>query len=100
MTKKIVRLKSKIASKECILNGWLAKQYKQCGKHNCRCRGEKKFWHGPYWIWTRKECGKTVSKTLRKEQAATVRKAINEMKDLNQIIEKWRAQSLKEIEKI
>ena len=60
----------------------------------------QKFWHGPYWIWTRKECGKTVSKTLSKEQAATVRKAINEMKDLNQIIEKWRAQSLKEIEKI
>ena len=100
MNKSIIRLKSKIATKECILNGSLAKQYKQCGKQNCRCRDDQKFWHGPYWIWTRKRNGKTVTKTLSKEQAKAVKKALNEMKELNLIIEQWHDQSLKEIEKI
>jgi hypothetical protein len=100
MTYNIDRLKSKISSKICILNGSLARQYKRCGRLNCRCLEDKKYWHGPYWIWTRKEKGKTVTKTLNSEQAVTVKKAIKEMKDLNFIIEKWKTQSLAEIEKI
>jgi hypothetical protein len=100
MTYNIDRLKSKISSKICILNGSLARQYKRCGRLNCRCLEDKKYWHGPYWIWTRKEKGKTVTKTLNSEQAVAVKKAIKEMKDLNFIIEKWKAQSLTEVEKI
>jgi len=100
MAYNIDRLKSKISLKACILNGSLAKQYKRCGKLNCRCLEDKKYWHGPYWIWTRKEKGKTVTKTLSSEQAAVVNKAIKEMKDLNLIIEKWKAQSLAEVIKM
>ena len=100
MNNKMTRLKSKITSKEYILHGSLAKQHKQCGKVNCRCHENMKYWHGPYWIWTRKENGKTVTKTLNKDQAVVVKKAIKEMKDLNLLIENWRTQSLKEIEKI
>ena len=100
MNKMILRLKSKIESKERILNGSLVKQYKQCGKLNCRCYEDKKFWHGPYFIWTRKVNGKTVTKTLNKNQAAAVKIAIKEMKELKFIIERWKALSLKEIENI
>ena len=100
MNKMILRLKSKIESKERILNGSLVKQYKQCGKLNCRCYEDKKFWHGPYFIWTRKVNGKTVTKTLNKNQAAAVKIAIKEMKKLKFIIERWKSLSLKEIEKI
>lgn len=100
MAYKIDRLKSKITSKEQILKGSIAKRYKQCGRLNCRCREDRKYWHGPYWIWTRKENGKTVTKTLNNNQAVLVKKAIKEMKDINLIIEKWKEQSLREIEKI
>jgi len=100
MTSNIDRLKTKVLSKAYILNGSLAKQYKQCGRLNCRCLEDKKYWHGPYWIWTRKEKGKTVTKTLNKNQAVAVQKAIKEMKDISLIIEKWRACSLADIEKI
>lgn len=99
MNNKIEQLKSKIASKEYVLHGSLVKQSKPCGKINCRCRKDKKYWHGPYWIWTRKEKGKTVTKTLNNDQARSVKKAIREMKELSLIIEKWKVQSLKEIEK-
>lgn len=100
MNKNIDRIKAKITSKELVLNGTVAERYKQCGKVTCRCYEDKKFWHGPYWIWTRKVNGKTITKTLRKEQAVLVRSAIKEMKDLNLIIDKWKTISLKEIEKL
>lgn len=100
MNRIIEKLKTKIASKDCIVNGTLAEQYKQCGKENCRCRKDKDLWHGPYWIWTRKVNGKTITKTLTKEQALVVKRAIREMKEVNQIIEKWRIQSVREIEKM
>ncbi len=96
----IFRLKSRIELKERILTGSLAKQDKQCGKINCRCHDDREYWHGPYFIWTRKENGKTITKTLNKKQAAAVKKAIKEMKELKLLIEKWRKISLKEIEKM
>ena len=95
----IEKLKEKIVSKTYIVNGSLAKQYKQCGKENCRCRKNKDSWHGPYWIWTRKVNGKTITKTLTQEKAANVKKAIKEMKEINRIIEKWRILSVKGIQK-
>ena len=100
MNKMIVRIKEKIASKDRILNGSLIKQYKQCGKINCRCHANVAYWHGPYFIWTRKENGKTITKTLTKNQATAVKKAIKDMKELKKIIEKWRELSLKEIENL
>ena len=100
MNTNIARIKTKITSKELVLNGTVAERYKQCGKVFCRCYDDKKYWHGPYWIWTRKENGKTITKTLRKEQAILVRSAIKQMKELNLNIEKWKKLSLKEIEKI
>jgi hypothetical protein len=100
MNNMILRVKSKLDSIELILNGSLTKQYKQCGKPNCRCSESKMFRHGPYLIWTRKVKGKTMTKTLNKNQATAVKKAMREMKQLNLIIERWKVLSLKEIEKI
>ncbi len=99
MNNQIARLKEKISSKEYILHGSLTETFKQCGKENCRCYTDKKHWHGPYWIWTRKENGKTVTKTLNKKQVALVKKAIKEMKGIDLIIENWKKISIKEIKK-
>jgi len=99
MDSKIKLLKIKINSRDWILQGTLLKQYKQCGKANCRCRQDKKYWHGPYWIWTRKEKGKTITKTLNQKQAKMVKKSLEEMKKINKLIEKWKILSLQHIEK-
>lgn len=97
----IKRVKLQIAAKEYVLNGSLCKQFKQCGKQSCRCNSsDKNDWHGPYLIWTRKVNGKTVTKTLNKNQAVAVKKAIREMKEINKLIERWKNLSLKEIEKL
>jgi len=100
MNNKITNLKSKLCSKKYILHGTLAKTYKQCGKVNCCCYDDKNSWHGPYWILTRKENGKTVTKTLNKSQVVVVKKAIKEMKEISEVIKKWEIISLLEIGKI
>lgn len=99
MTSAIQELKRKIASIDVILQGTLLRQYKRCGKKNCRCRQDEKYWHGPYWIWTRKEKGKTITKNVKSgEQVGIVKKAFKNMKELNQILGKWKSFSLKKLE--
>lgn len=100
MDSKIKSLKNQITSRDWILQGTLLRQYKQCGKTNCRCHQDKKHWHGPYWIWTRKEKGKTITKTLSKNQAKMVKKSLEEMKKVNRLVEKWKILSLRHMENI
>lgn len=100
MDSKIKLLKSQITAREWILQGTLLRQSKQCGKNNCRCHQDKKYWHGPYWIWTRKKKGKTITKTLSQNQAKMVKKSLEEMKKINKLIENWKILSLQHMEEI
>ncbi|VAW81480.1 hypothetical protein MNBD_GAMMA12-2229 [hydrothermal vent metagenome] len=100
MDSKIKSLKNKIIARDWILQGTLLRQYKQCGKNNCRCHQDQKHWHGPYWIWTRKEKGKTITKTLSDSQATMVKKSLKEMKEINKLVEKWKLLSLRHMENI
>ncbi|MEJ2528427.1 MAG: hypothetical protein P8Y49_10255 [Sulfurovaceae bacterium] len=89
MNKLIKRVKSQISAKEYVLSGSLCTQFKQCGKQSCRCNSsDKNDWHG------------TVTKTLNKNQAVAVKKAIREMKEINKLIERWKNLSVKDIEKL
>ena len=96
----IKSLKNRINSKDWILQGTLLKQYKQCGKNNCRCHQGKQHWHGPDWIWTRKENGKTITKTLRMNQVKMVQRSLENRKKIKQLVEKWKMLSLQHMEKI
>ena len=92
--------KAKIIQIDWILKGSVLKQYKQCGKLNCLCMKNREYWHGPYYIWTRKENGKTVTKTLTQKQAKYVQKAFLNMKKLNQYLKKWKNASLRNLKYI
>ena len=41
-----------------------------CGKAYCACHRDPEARHGPYWYWTSKRAGKTVSRMLTREEAA------------------------------
>jgi len=95
----IEELKRKITSMDTILQGTVLKQYKACGKKNCRCGRDTQYWHGPYWVWTRKEKGKTITKTLKdRNQVKMIQKAFKNMQQINQILGKWKGLSLKVLE--
>jgi hypothetical protein len=50
------------------LPGTLTERHMRCGKPNCRCKHDPPTLHGPYWQWTRKLDGKTVTRWLNPEQ--------------------------------
>lgn len=100
MRQKKQKIKNKINDLEWILVGTLLKSYKRCGKDNCKCMKNKNCWHGPYYIWTRKENRKTVTKTLTKEQAQYVLNAFKNMKKLNRLLEKWKKMSIINIDNL
>ncbi len=53
-----------------IAAGSLAQRHNRCGKLNCRCHADPPRLHGPYWQWTAKIDGKTVTRRLTPVEAA------------------------------
>jgi hypothetical protein len=86
--------KEQIIKLDFILTGSIITKYGPCGKESCRCAHDKKHWHGPYYIWTRKENGKTITQSLSKAQVIFCKKAINNMQKLKAQIERWKKVSL------
>lgn len=56
-----------------FLRGSLLAVANRCGKSGCRCKADPPRLHGPYWQWTRKVAGTTVSVRLTDAQAELVR---------------------------
>jgi hypothetical protein len=85
------------------LPGTLLERYNRCGKPNCRCKQDPPTLHGPYYQWTRKIDGKTVTRTLSPQQhtryqdwfaaAQRARALLNEIEQLSLAIarkaEQW-----------
>jgi hypothetical protein len=51
-------------------DGTLLERHNRCGKPNCRCKHDPPTLHGPYYQWTRKINGKTLTRTLSPDQHA------------------------------
>lgn len=67
-----------------FLRGSLLQVTNRCGNPGCRCKADPPRLHGPYWQWTRKVAGKTVSVRLTDAQAQLVRRWIDNAKSLDQ----------------
>lgn len=52
-----------------VASGNLVRRYTVCGKPGCRCGGDPPQRHGPYWQWTKKIAGRTVTRRLSDEEA-------------------------------
>jgi hypothetical protein len=49
--------------------GTVQRQMLTCGKPQCACHRDSRARHGPYYYWTSKKMGKTVSRKLTREEA-------------------------------
>jgi hypothetical protein len=54
----------------------VAERYTICGKATCRCHADPPQRHGPYYQYSRKVAGKTVSRLVTAEQADQYRQWI------------------------
>ena len=74
--------------------GTLLKRLMPCGKPGCACQGSPPRLHGPYYQWTRKVDGKTVTVRLTSEQAELLATWIANGREMDRIIAEMERLSL------
>jgi len=80
--------------------GTLLKRFMPCGKPGCACQASPPRLHGPYYQWTRKVEGKTVTVRLTSEQASLLAGWIAVGRQLNRIIDQMERLSLRATDRL
>lgn len=75
--------------------GTLLKRFMACGKPGCACQASPPRLHGPYYQWTRKVDGKTVTVRLTREQADLLAVWVATGRELDRIIAQMERMSLR-----
>lgn len=70
--------------------GSLVRRYTRCANPNCRCRADPPRPHGPYWQWSTKVDGKTVSRRLSEREATLYAEWTANDRRLRQLISQMR----------
>jgi len=68
--RRLRRLAERLVPTGLISSGSVSTRYAPCGKPGCRCHSDPSQLHGPYWQWTTKVNGKTVTSNLNQRQAS------------------------------
>jgi hypothetical protein len=68
------------------LPGSLTERTIACASHGCHCHEDPSKRHGPYRLWTRKLAGKTVTRTLTKEQQSRYRAWFDNKRRLDELV--------------
>jgi hypothetical protein len=71
-----------------------------CGKKGCRCQGDPPLLHGPYYQWTCKVRGKTVTIRLSLAQAQQCDEWLRNRRRFKKIVRQMETLSLKETDRI
>jgi hypothetical protein len=80
--------------------GTLLKRFMPCGKPGCACQATPPRLHGPYYQWTHKVEGKTVTVRLTAEQAELLAGWIATGRELDRIITEMQRLSLRATDRI
>ena len=62
-------LAAQIAHVGIVAAGSVTRRYTRCTSTGCRCNADPPSPHGPYWQWTTKVNGKTVTRRLSDHEA-------------------------------
>jgi hypothetical protein len=73
-----------------IASGSVVRRYTRCASAGCRCRADPPQRHGPYYQWTAKIAGKTVTRRLNEREAALYQQWINNDRQLRDLIAQMR----------
>ena len=89
------RLKREVCDVGPLRRGSVVRRFMPCGKLGCRCQATPPQLHGPYYQWTRKLRGKTVTVRLTEEEAEHIREWIENGRKLNRIVAEMEKLSLR-----
>lgn len=73
-----------------IAHGSLSRRFTHCNKRGCRCGEVPPRLHGPYWQWTAKVAGRTVTRRLSNAEAARYQEWIANDRRLRRTVEQMR----------
>jgi len=93
-------LKQALLELDFVRPGSVVRRFMPCGKPSCRCMGDPAQWHGPYYQWSHKVRGKTVTLRLTPEQAQLCQQWVANHRRLKEIIRKMESLSLKETDQL
>jgi hypothetical protein len=79
-------LKASLADLGPFRRGTVLLRLVRCGRADCRCQAHPPELHGPYYDWTRKVSGKTVTVRLTKQQARLLKQWIANARRLDRIV--------------
>jgi hypothetical protein len=81
-----------------ISPGSVTRRFTRCGTAGCRCHADPPKLHGPYFQWTTKVNGKTVTRRLSPAEAALYEEWIANDRQLRDLVEQMREVAAKAAE--
>jgi hypothetical protein len=88
-------LASQLAEIGLISSGSITRRYTACGTPGCRCHADPPQRHGPYYQWTAKENGKTVTRRLSASEAKLYQEWIANDRRMRRVIAQMRQVAVK-----
>lgn len=83
-------LAAELADLGYIAAGSITQRSTRCGTPSCRCHADPPQLHGPYWQWTAKVNGKTVTRRLSAEEAELYQEWIANDRRMRRVIQQMR----------
>lgn len=74
-----------------IASGSVVHRYTRCGNAGCRCHGDPPQRHGPYYQWTAKVGGKTITRRLTEREATLYQQWITNDRHLREVLNDMRS---------
>jgi hypothetical protein len=88
------RIAADLAAVGLALPGTLIERHVRCGKPRCACHADPPVLHGPYWQWTRKVAGKTITRLVPDDQVADYRQWLDNDRRLRELVAELEALTL------
>src|SRR5258706_11165451 len=85
---------AELAAVGLALPGTLIERHVRCGKPRCACHADPPALHGPYWQWTRKVAGKTITRLVPDEQVVDYRQWLGNHRRLRVLVAELEALTL------
>jgi len=98
ITARYNRLRRCLAKIGFVCKGSMIRRYMPCGQPRCRCARGSDYWHGPYYQWTWKVKGKTVTVRLTREEATLMGSYVRNDRQLRRVVAQMRVISLRVVQ--
>jgi len=100
LRKKFEAYKEELCRIGFILPGSITKRYVRCGTPGCKCHNDPGSLHGPYYDWTRKIRGKTVTVRLKENEALLLMEWVENKKQFKKAVSKMENVTLEAVKEI